>query len=468
MSSLLSDSGFYQVLNTMNRTRIQQQTAMLRLSTGLRINSGADDPAGLIASAILDFDLTASASAWNNADRVNSMMNVVDGAMTQISDLVDDIESLTVELANGSALSESEKQAKQLQIDSAIESIDRLVSATSFNGRRLIDGSYAVNVTGVDSTKITDVGISARSQADNTDLQVKVVSAASRAQVTFSAAGLASGNAVTLNVTGSLGTAQVSFVGSASISDMAGIVNANTASTGVSAIASNNVLYFRSEKYGDTELVKVDVISGSFSLTGGVSQDIGTDAVISVNGRLAGVNGSSVSFNVGGVTGSFNLTDAFQTTKGATESFTVTNGGATFALSPSLSDITTIGIGNLSSSSLGSGTLGYLSQLKSGGAYNPIDHPGQAQRIVKAASLQVAKAQAAVGAFQTHTIDGMKSMLSEAKTSLSSAISQIRDTDYALEMASLTRLNTLYQMQTAALSMIGENAMSVLKLFGAN
>jgi len=464
MSWSISDAGFYSILNAMNQTAIQQQQAMLRLTTGYRINSGADDPAGLIAVAQLNSELTAIQAASDNATRANAMMNVADGALSEISDLVSDVQSLAVEIANDSGLTEDEKQAKQLEIDTAIASIDRLVRTTTFNGQNLLDGTYGIATSGVDSSKITDVDLTGRPPGTaSLQLTVEVATAAEKAGLTHSGATL-SGD-LEVQVTGNLGSVTLNFTSGTNITSVASSINANTATTGVEAVASNNVLYLSSEHYGEDEFVRVNVITGSFEMTGGTTQDYGEDATVTVNGQNTGVNGLNVTFNVSGVSGTFTLSESFASTAGGSETFTVGSGGATFALSPSVTNTFTIGISSVDSTSLGNGTLGYLYQVRSGGTYNALDNPAQAARIAEAATLQVARAEANIGAFQSYTVGSMTNMLADAETSISSAISSIRDTDYALETANLTRQNILMQAQISALSLLSQQNSNLASLF---
>jgi len=454
---------FHSVLFAMNQTKLAQQQAMLRLTTGLRINSAADDPAGLVAVIQLESELTAVQAASENASRANAMMSVADGALSQISDLVDDIQSLTIELANDGTLTVSEKQAKQLEIDTAIASIDRLVGTTTFNGRQLLNGTLGIRTSGVDNSKITDVDMTGRhSQVTNAELNVEVTGAAERAQLTFSGATLT--NSAQVTFTGDLGSVTLSFDSGATIASVASSINLNTVSTGVEAVASSNVLYIRSEDYGEDEFVTVDVVTGSFALTGGATSDYGQDPTVTLNGQTTGVNGLNVTFNVNGFTGTLTLSESFGSSAGGSETFTAVGGGATFALGYSVTDTSTIGIGSLLSTNLGSGNLGYLSSLASGGANSPLTDPGQAQRIVQAASLQVARARASVGAFQKHTVGSFENVLSSVETSLSSAISSIRDTDYALETSNLTRQNILMHAQISALALIGQQQSGIIGL----
>jgi len=96
MSGYGLDSSFYSVLNAMNRTTMAQQQSMLRLTTGYRINKASDDPSGLIAVSQLASELTAIQAASDNATRANAMMNVADGALSEVQDMVSEIHSLSL------------------------------------------------------------------------------------------------------------------------------------------------------------------------------------------------------------------------------------------------------------------------------------------------------------------------------------------------------------------------------------
>src|SRR3954463_8287681 len=82
------------------RSNVQLQQALTRLSTGLRINSGKDDPAGLIASENLRRDITSINKAISNTDRANQLIATADSALAQVSNLLNDVRGLVVEAAN--------------------------------------------------------------------------------------------------------------------------------------------------------------------------------------------------------------------------------------------------------------------------------------------------------------------------------------------------------------------------------
>ncbi len=131
--------------NTLSRSSADLQQSLTRLSTGLRINSGKDDPAGLIASEALRADMTSIDKAISNSTRANLLIGTADSALGQVSSLLNDIRGLVVEAANVGTLSSEQVEANQLQVDSSLEAINRIAQTTTFQGRRLLDGSLAFN-----------------------------------------------------------------------------------------------------------------------------------------------------------------------------------------------------------------------------------------------------------------------------------------------------------------------------------
>ena len=101
-----------------------------RLSTGLRINRGADDPAGLIISERLRSDISGVEQGMKNSDRASSVISTTEASLAEVNDLLNSIRALIVESANTGAVSNAEREANQLQIDSAIESITRISNTT--------------------------------------------------------------------------------------------------------------------------------------------------------------------------------------------------------------------------------------------------------------------------------------------------------------------------------------------------
>ncbi len=172
--------------NRLAKTNADLQTALTRLSTGLRINTGKDDPAGLIASESLRSDITSINKAIANTQRAAQIIATADSALGQVSSLLNDIRGLVVEASNRGAISDDEIAANQLQIDSSLEAINRIAQNTTFQGRKLLDGSLEfVTTSGNNFSTLTDLRINQANlgTAGSVALEVDITTPASRAKI---------------------------------------------------------------------------------------------------------------------------------------------------------------------------------------------------------------------------------------------------------------------------------------------
>jgi flagellin len=172
--------------NTLGRSNADLSQALTRLSTGLRINTGKDDPAGLIASENLRSDITSIKKAISNTDRANQVIATADSALGQVSSLLNDIRGLVTESANEGALSDDQIAANQLQIDSSLEALNRIAQTTTFQGRKLLDGSLDFTTTaGTNFARIENLKIDQANLGATGSLSVSIAisAAATKAQV---------------------------------------------------------------------------------------------------------------------------------------------------------------------------------------------------------------------------------------------------------------------------------------------
>src|SRR3954464_7541377 len=211
-----------------------------RLSTGLRINKGADDPAGLIASENLRLEKSGIAQAIDNAERASNIIGTAEGGLTEVSSLLTELQQLVSQSANTGGLSQEEKAANQLQVDSILGTINRIAGSTAFQGAKLLNGNYAYATSGVVASAFTTMQISSARlpDAQSVNVVVQVTDSATTGQVTFTGAGLGNGNTVTLELAGAAGTEQLTFAGSSTIAQIQTAVNAIKEVTGVSAATS--------------------------------------------------------------------------------------------------------------------------------------------------------------------------------------------------------------------------------------
>ncbi|HNB59123.1 MAG TPA: flagellin, partial [Phycisphaerales bacterium] len=139
----------------LNRANQDLETRLQRLATGVKINRGADNPAGLIISERLRSEIAGANQAISNSQRASSVIATAEGSLSEVADLLNSIRGLVVEAANTGGLSDEERAANQLQIDSAIESITRISNTASFGGLKLLNGSLDYVLSGLQSNAIS-------------------------------------------------------------------------------------------------------------------------------------------------------------------------------------------------------------------------------------------------------------------------------------------------------------------------
>src|ERR1700674_941007 len=117
--------------------------ALQRLSSGLKINSAADDAAGLAIAANFTTQINGTNQAVKNANDAISESQTAGGALSTLTDNLQSIRTLAVESANGSN-SASDRAALDAQVQQQIAEITRIAAQTNFNGTKVLDGSSGV------------------------------------------------------------------------------------------------------------------------------------------------------------------------------------------------------------------------------------------------------------------------------------------------------------------------------------
>jgi len=440
-------------------------TSLERLSTGLKINSGADNPAGLIASENLRAEKTGITTAIDNAQRASNIIGTAEGGLSEVSSLLTEIQGLVSQSANSGGLSQEEVDANQLQVDSILSTVNRIAQSTSFQGVKLLNGNYSYTTSGVNAADFGNVKINSARLPDNSPVNVviAVTQSAQTATIGYTGGALAANNAVTFEIAGNDGTEQISLAGGTTVAGIISAVNAVKGATGVSAINSGGAVGLYSTKFGSKQYVSLSTISGTFAPT--AATDTGRDASVTVNGAAAQADGLSVSYRSSSLDVSLDLQSAFNTV--GNSNFYVTGGGATFALGSKVTenDKASLGVQSVTTGSLGDSVLGFLSSLGSG-ATNALSSGNlvAAQKIVDESIKQVSELRGRLGAFQKFTISSTINSLGVALENASAAESAIRDTDFAQETSQLTRSQILSQAATTVLSQANAAPQSALTL----
>ena len=133
--------------------------SLQQLSTGLRVNSAADDPAALSAIVSLSAQATGLMQAAANANSGVSLTDTAAGAVGQTGDTLQQMRELTVQAGNG-ALNASDRQAIRSQISQLGQQLDQVAGQTQFNGQNLLDGTFSTQIqTGANAGQISSITI---------------------------------------------------------------------------------------------------------------------------------------------------------------------------------------------------------------------------------------------------------------------------------------------------------------------
>lgn len=490
MSRINTNISALQTITQLIKNQGDLGTSLERLSSGLRINRGADDPAGLIASESLRSEARGLQAAIDNSTRAINVISTADAALAEVSKLLLEVKSLVNASTNSGALSNDEIQANQLQIDSLLESINRVANSTQFNGKKLLNGELAYTVSGQNSTEVARLQIFGARIPSGAALPitVQVTQSAQTALLNITAGGnnglsssgfssaLSASNNLTLEVRGRYGTETFTFTGGTTVSAIAQTITSFSTLTGVSAsIATTGTgsatgLTFSSTGYGSDEFVSVRAINGTFTVTPGDqgdTEDRGRNAGVQINGQTASVQGLTARIRSSGLDLVVDLTEAFGTTL-ASSVFGVTGGGANFQIGSQVNSdgLLSIGVPSITTSNLGGVAEGFLNSIGSGGLRSigdPNNHAAAAS-IVDAAITQVSVLSGRLGGFQANQIETNLNSVRIALENITASESTIRDTDYAREVAQLTRSQILVQATTQILALANQVPQNVLAL----
>ncbi|GAB4108660.1 MAG: hypothetical protein Kow00105_16200 [Phycisphaeraceae bacterium] len=478
-----------------------------RLSTGFRINRGADDPAGLIASEKLRSEKAQLAAAIANAERAEQVVNVAEGGLQEVQSLLLEVQSLVTASANDAGLSSEELAANQQQIDQILQTIDRIASTTSFQGTKLLNGTFDFQISG-QATSVLDVQLDGAKFTDgtNTDVTVLVTQSAQHGAIFLSTDGALAlddnaDSRLRFDLAGTLGTREFSFASGTTAAQIVEAINAYKNTTGVSAAAAGTGVQLMSIEHGSDQFVSVTVdtapgLGGTtgvyfssatdentvstvaanrtlFTAANSEIRDEGQDVAATVNGITAAGKGLELSVNTDGLNASILLNSGAAQAIASINAFTITGGGAEFSLGPNidLANQVRLGIGNIAARNLGteyvSGVAYNLDDLGSGKLFDLDDGDlNISQKIVNNAIDQISSLRGRLGSFQTNVIGSTINSLNIALENISAAESAIRDTDFAAETAELTRSQILVAAASNTLAIANSQPQNVLSLIG--
>jgi flagellin len=474
---------------SLNGSQNSLATSLQRLSSGLRINSARDDAAGLAISDRLTSQIRGLNQAVRNANDGISLAQTAEGALQESTNILQRMRELAIQSANGSNAGE-DRAALQLEVAQLQQELTRIAETTTFGSKNILDGSFAGEAFQVGAFANETINISIQGAAA-TDIGANRIDAAGTGLGAVEAAAAAiPASTVAFTATtiaGSLGSAAITYAAADSARTIAGVINAEQSSTGVSADA---VTRARLSALSATGTVAFD-LAAEGGTTVNISVNITNaadlqDLADAINAQAATTNVSAV--NNGATLDLFNQNgdditiDNFQVAAaGGGETFTVTalnfDGTATTAettnLTDNAGDATRItGQLRLDSSQAFSISGGDATVLPAGGStFTSVDTVDigtaagaqSALSIIDAAVQGIDSQRATLGAVQnrlTSTISNLQNIVEN----VSAARSQIRDADFAAETANLTRNQIIQQAGIAMLAQANAQPQNVLAL----
>ncbi|WP_291008649.1 flagellin [Hydrogenophaga sp.] len=294
-------------------------TSMQRLSSGLRVNSAKDDAAGLAISERMNAQVKGLNVAARNANDGISLAQTAEGSLGKVGDMLQRMRELAVQSANATN-SDSDRTALQAEVGQLKSEIQRVADTTSFNGKKLLNGSFTNQSFQVGANAGERIDVASIANAQLTQLGDVAQGTASTAGAAAAATGFASATAAdAITITGRGGVAvNIGIIPAASsaenrVSQVVSAINAKSAETGVSASYSSttDAITYTSTAEGTTW-------DGSFSIGG-------TD-----DGSTTGVVATTATASTSTTTGALDTLDIS------------TAGGATAAMSQIDSALDTI------------------------------------------------------------------------------------------------------------------------------
>jgi flagellin len=472
--------------NNLSRSQGLLSQSLTRLSSGLRINSAADDAAGLAISQQFTTQVNGTNQAINNANDAVSEAQTAGGALTTIVNNLQSIRTLAVESANGSN-SASDRAALDQQVQQQIAEISQIAAQTTFNGANVLNGTsgvtnyqvganvgdtIAINLSqGVGGDQIGQVANLSGAAVGTTALSAGTpltIQVGSGAAVSIGASAIGSAGA-TAGQTASSAYAKVQAINSAGVAGLTAsadtnITDAFSAVTGSTSTASTYDLTINGQNIysgtgnvangvtlsASTVAAQINLYTSNTGVTASVSGgNLTLDAADGRDINVAQTVGGGVASGTGAgalIAGAGTLDSTGKITLSAASNITI--GGAGGA------DIGFSGAGQ--TIALGAQTLANQNVLTVAGANSTI-------AAVDSALSTVSAFQSQLGAIQNRFTAAVSNLTSTAQN-LTQSRSTIQNANFAQETANLTQSQVLEQAGIAVLAQANQEPQLILKL----
>lgn len=395
-------------LNQLSKNEKATNSSLEKLSSGLRINSAADDAAGLAISEKMKGQIRGLDKASSNSEDGISMVQTAEGALGETESILQRMRELAVQAATDTNTDEDRVNIQD-EMSQLIDEIDRISNTTQFNNKNLLDGSMGGQVASASANILTNTALAGTTAS--TDLLTALTNDNSQNL------GIVAGDTIKMSwaVNGELKTATVTVAAATDLATLMGNVSDGTAA----------------------------VTSGDVTLTSGTAGFAG--AVEGLTFEVSDADGNAK-------TEASNILSSFKETTEAKEA-KAEDGRATLQIGANAGQTMTVSIGDMGADALSVKNLDLSTQ----------DGANVAISVIDEATKKVSSQRSYLGAVQNrleHTINN----LDTASENLSSAQSQIADVDMASEMMEYSKNNVLSQAAQAMLAQANQQPEQVLTL----
>lgn len=470
MSLTISNNvGALNAQNNLTRSTSRLNRSIERLSSGFKVNRGADGPAALVISERQRAQISGLRAAIDNTEKAVSVVQTAEGALAEINSLLVKIRSLAIDSANTGVNDADALAANQAEIDNAVDTINRIANNTQFGSKKLLDGTSGLD--GV-TTNGSVSFLSASSDTQAGSYLVNVTTAAERAEVV----------ATTPQAATVLAQEEILTVNGVNITLSAGLdrqgvqdrINEFSGQTGVVAEDDDTTAgatRLRTTDFGlDSSISVVSNQSGAGSagFTTGIENANGVDIAGTIGGNAATGNGNLLVGTAGTTDGVQLLVDeggdAQTSADGALGSVTITDNALTFQIGANQNQTVDIAIDGVNPISLGLGVTNNQFNSLNDIDVTSADKAQDTLGVVDAAIDEITNIRGTLGAFQANTLESTATNLRATLENTVNAESVIRDTDFAEEISTFTNAQVLVQAGTSVLSNANQTSQLVLSL----
>lgn len=496
----------------LNTSQSSLATSLQRLSSGLRINSAKDDAAGLAISERFTTQIRGLNQATRNSNDGISLAQTGEGALAEIANNLQRIRELAVQSANATN-SASDRAALDLEVQQRIAEIDRTATQTSFNGQKILDGTFgnATFQVGANVGETIGIGLSTSMRSSAIGKTADYVSGAAA----YSSASAVGQQGVGVDNTAIAGGGDVTIaIGSGSatniVASVAGTANGQTSDSAyakVAAINASGVSGLTATADTTVQLTFGQITGGgtttdTYSLTintvaiytNSTSVLAGTDVAAAINANtsatgvtatfdsgnnrmtLMAADGRDISItqtkgagSAGAAEGLVAASGTNNTTNAALSMSTAAGAAATQSYTGSIRLIATeaITVGGTTPARIGytATSLALGNQALSNASVTTVANANTTITRVDAALTAVSSLRSNFGAIQNR-FESVISNLAATAENLTASRSRIQDTDFAAETAALTRSQILQQSGIAMLTQangLPNNVLSLLR-----